>query len=595
MADEEAVTDGTRPASTTKPTINLEKVEDPQEDAARTKYIRQWLPQFNAWGVLLSHGAASLAVALSIVLALNGYEALDDEDATHATYVNGRLILRVADVTTLLSTAMVIVKLLVSWWTTTIVWACAHHLASTGKLAPGPENNQEAKDTQTEAEAEEFMSRWKLPPWFKRPFMMPKGPGQWLITFALLLSSVQVYIPPLLTGAVNWTSRLVPVDSTNEAVAAVDPRADFDGWYWYRYSGYAQSGLSKRSYLRYAAGYAALAWGDVRNAAENGTSLTGNGCRHVVTRNEAVGPNSTLIDAVLPCINIHSITWYRPTDDFTTRSPNLTLVDDDPALYYDPGVTVVYNNSLPWNSSQVSTSKPIPTLHEGPMTFWVMVKRVGRTDAESPCTHLDPTIFGSVDSLGWYVQQWSGNCYWYGLVNFTAGVTTSKQSRYLSGRVVEDQTPLDQVVFDANPWVLESLWLLPDLMTMIAVMNSTLLPTYDNIDGYVQQLLRQSYLAAWDMCHDSFDSDQISLTYKAIPGISRQLAEVSFARVFSWLGVCLLMTGSGFLLLVIVLDRRDIEVPEETLLEVSEERKSTGWDILNQWSSIALDMVKKIF
>ncbi|PNP74455.1 hypothetical protein FNYG_12200 [Fusarium nygamai] len=229
------------------------------------------------------------------------------------------------------------------------------------------------------------------------------------------------------------------------------------------------------------------------------------------------------------------------------------------------------------------------------MAFWVMVKRVGRTDAESPCTHLDPTIFGSVDSLGWYIQQWAGNCYWYGLVNFTAGVTTSKQSRYLSGRVVEDQTPLDQVVFDANPWVQVSLWLLPDLMAMIAVMNSTLLPTYDNIDGYVQQLLRQSYLAPWDMYHDSFDSGQISLTYKAIPGISRQLAEVSFARVFSWLGVCLLMTGSGFLLLVIVLDRHDIEVPEEILLEVRGERKSTRWDILNEWSSNALDMVKKIF
>lgn len=149
MADEEAVTDGTKPASTKKPTVNHEKLEDPQEDAdaARTKYIRQWLPQFNAWGVLLSHGAASLAVALSIALALNGYEALDDEDATRATYVNGRLMLRVADVTTLLSTAMVIVKLLVSWWTTTIVWACAHHLASTGKLAPGPEDSPGAKDT----------------------------------------------------------------------------------------------------------------------------------------------------------------------------------------------------------------------------------------------------------------------------------------------------------------------------------------------------------------------------------------------------------------------------------------------------------------
>jgi hypothetical protein len=34
---------------------------------------------------------------------------------------------------------------------------------------------------------------------------------------------------------------------------------------------------------------------------------------------------------------------------------------------------------------------------------------------------------------------------------------------------------------------------------MIAVMNSSLLPTWDNIDGYAETLIRQSYLAAWDM------------------------------------------------------------------------------------------------
>ena len=55
---------------------------------------------------------------------------------------------------------------------------------------------------------------------------------------------------------------------------------------------------------------------------------------------------------------------------------------------------------------------------------------------------MDPTIFGSVDSLGIYNystgDKVNSNCYFFGLVTFTAGVTVSPYSTYLSNRVVED-------------------------------------------------------------------------------------------------------------------------------------------------------------
>jgi hypothetical protein len=541
-----------------------------------TTSTSRWPPKTNAWSILLIHTIICVAIALGIALAVNGYKALDDRSAA---YVDGKLILRVGDVTTLISAALVIVKLLVSSWTTLIVWACGHHLlynARPSKINGDKSEAAKAKDVS-------FMMRWKLPSWIKPPFSKPSTPHEWVISVALLIGTFQAFISPVLTGAVNWTSTSVPVD-TSVRVAAVDPQANFGSWYWYNYD-YNPTGLSRRQYLRTAAGYASMVWSDVSTVSKSGISLMGNGCRHVVTNSEAVGPNSTLLNAVMPCIKINNIKWHNASDVvsrsqwvYVADSSSLSIVGDSPSNYYIPGVTVVFDPNSFWNDSQKTSQKPTPTMYSGVRTVGMMVSRVKR---QTPaCSHLDPTIFGSVDSLGRYFLDWGDstdvNCYLIGMINFTAGVTMSEESTYLSSRVVEDQTPLDRVVFNENPWVQESLWLLPDLMTMIAIMNSTLLPTYDNIDGYVEALLRQAYLAAWDTYHDSFDDDQKNLEYTAIPSVSRQVADVTFWRVFLWMAVSLLTTLSGAALLVVVLNADDLKLPEEKLKDAKGDRRMEG-------------------
>ncbi|KIW87353.1 uncharacterized protein Z519_11989 [Cladophialophora bantiana CBS 173.52] len=536
-------------------------------------------PKVKAWVILLSHLAVCTALALSIALAINGYEALDDDSASHATYVDGKLILRVADVTTIVSAALVIVKLLVGAWSTLTVWACGHYLLSA--TTPVSTTQDPKVATTTKAKEVSWMVRWKLPPWIHpRHFNKPKNPRQWVISVALLMTAVQTFIAPIITGAVNWTSTPVPTPDARVSVAAVDSTADFGGWKWYNYP-FEPFGLDRKPYLRTAAGYASLVWSDQTTMSANGTSLTGNGCRHVVQSHDMVGPNSTLLNATVPCIRIHSLEWYKADYEvpraewvYVADSSSLSIVDDPPSSYYRPGMAVVFDDYVGWNKSQDWYSKPAPTIFSKVQTVGMMVKRVANQDP--PCSALDPTIFGSVDHLDRYLLNWgdstNGNCYFIGRVNFTAGVTISPQSKYVSNRVVEDQTPLDEVVFVENPWVQEAVWLLPDLMTMIAVMNSTLLPTFDNINHYVELLMCQAYLAAWDMYHDSFDEDQKGLAYTAIPSVSRQLAEVSFARVFAWLAICALMTIFGALLLVAVLGGDDLTPAEEDLQEAREER-----------------------
>ncbi|OAP58632.1 hypothetical protein AYL99_07722 [Fonsecaea erecta] len=553
---------------TSQQTVNTNGVSDPNSKSRLP-------PKVKAWTILLSHLAVCTALALSIALAINGYEALDDDSASHATYVDGKLILRVADVTTIISAVLVVVKLLVGAWSTLTVWACGHYLLSTAAPSPDPKTT-----TPSKAKEVSWMVRWKLPPWLHPRSGMPKNPRQWVISVALLITAVQTFIAPIITGAVNWTSTPVSEPDARVSVAAVDSTADFGGWKWYNYP-FNPPGLDRKPYLRTAAGYASLVWGDQTTLSPNGTSLTGNGCRHVVQSHDTVGPNSTLLNATIPCIRIHSLEWYKADYEvpraewvYVADSSDLSIVDDPPSSYYRPGTTVVFDDYVLRNKSQDWYSKPAPTIFSKMQTVGMMVKRVANQDP--PCSALDPTIFGSVDHLGRYLLNWgdstNGNCYFIGRVNFTAGVTVSPQAKYVSNRVVEDQTPLDEVVFVENPWAQEAVWLLPDLMTMVAVMNSTLLPTFDNINGYVELLMRQAYLAAWDMYHDSFDEDQIGHVYTAIPSVSRQLAEVSFARVFAWLAMCVLMTIFGALLLVAVLAGDDLTPPEEELEEAQKER-----------------------
>ncbi|KAH7019756.1 hypothetical protein EDB80DRAFT_820362 [Ilyonectria destructans] len=458
-------------------------------------------PKVNAWSILLVHLGVCVAIALSIALAVHGYEALDDKSATHASYVGGKLILRVGDVTMLISAALVVVKLSRK--------RGRNYARKTGQM-----------DDAMEATA-------MVPPTRRRT---DKPPPMGHLSRALDHHSPNLHRAHPYRGC-QLASKPVPATDVTVSVAAVDSRADFGGWKWYNYP-FTTFGLDRKPYLRTAAGYASMVWSDPSNLSPNGTSLTGNGCRHVVPGNDALGQNATLLKAVVPCIQIHSIDWYKADDDdvglaewvYVADSSSLSLVDDSPSTYYRDGVTVVFDTAVGWNDSQAWYSKPTPTVFSKTQTVGMMVERV------------------------------------------------AKQTR-----VVEDQTPLEEVVFAENPRVQEAVRLLPDLTTMIAAMNSTLLPTFDNIDGYVELLMRQAYLAAWYMYHDSFDEDQKGDVYLAIPSVSRQLADVSFARDFAWLAMCALMSVSGALLLVAVLRGDDLKPPEEDLGDARVERRQEGF------------------
>jgi hypothetical protein len=121
------------------------------------------------------------------------------------------------------------------------------------------------------------------------------------------------------------------------------------------------------------------------------------------------------------------------------------------------------------------------------------------------------------------------------------------------------------------------------MMTLLSQMNSTLLPTWNNLDLYVENLIRQSYLAAWDSFHNNWDTGgTLSL---ATPKVTRVKAKVSHARVYSWLAISLLETVSGIFLIYLLLNPGLLEeqgLPGEIIAEQLEGAKETGKDILDK-------------
>lgn len=511
---------------------------------------------YKTWLFLLGHAICCFALSLTMILKLDEYNAIGKSDPHR---LNGKFRLRVNDVTTLVSAGLVIIKYIVTCWSIIAVWRCVYILTQNTKSGLSPQQLS-------------FMAKYKLPSWLGPSFSESKGVKNWTIAAILLLLLPQSFTASLLFDAIDWTPSSVPIGTT-VPVNSTNPDAAFD-LEWYQYTESKTYYQVRKSNFKTVVGISSLAWSDFSTTSANGTSLTKNGCRHVVN-DDGLSINSTLSHFIVPCVQIHNISWEM-SDDYISRTvsngifASSSLVDDNPQQYTTPGQAVLFDPDKGWNDSQAGFTPPDSTLFSGTLRLGLLI---AHQYADPSCTSLLPNSFEDVNAIPYYKLDWAeSTCYLVANVTLTAGVTTSTLSTYLSPRVIEDQTPIDKVVFEPNTWVQEFLWLLPDLMTMMAVMNSIQLPTWNNLDLYAENLIRRSYLAAWGALHARFElNGAISL---ATPHELRNQATVSYPRVFSWLGISFMMTAGGILLLLLSHGENEPQLSNEVVGANTHEAKN---------------------
>ena len=509
------------------------------------------------WKAPAIHLTFCIVLFLVVLLAVDGYKALDGPGTSRSS--NGSFRFRSSDIITLLSAAMTVNGVTSAAWSGAVLWKCVTVVWHRNTI-PKSQDLKEVK----------WILEYNVQRWTWNKLRRP-APLDRLIALALLPIIPQLLSSPLLEGSVDWESS--SEFGAKVFVASKSSTANFARWRWYS----AGAKMSDAE-VKVAAGFAGVAW---ENATESAHQPRSKRCRHVVNDDQfRVG--SALHNVTIPCIIIHNISWPTAVmpdaiQAIFNNSAMITATGEDPFANADnPGIAVLFDPTnttlkIPPQIGQRNTSVnpsvaepiyPSPFLFSGKMI--AIVQLIKKYPYEPRL--LDP--FGYLKpnnniTTGFIVDLEAGqvegdNCYTYLEVDFTAGVAMPETSTYITSKFVESG-PLDPVNSDiyAGPWVKEALYMMPDVMVTVAIMNNTSLDTWNNIANYTENLIRSSYLGAWDMLNSRFDPNNTNLT--ASLAEPRLQASVSKAKIAGWLVIQALFTLTFLPIMLIQWEDENVE------------------------------------
>jgi len=379
-------------------------------------------------------------------------------------YSDNKTYWRASDITTLVSSVLVVARLVANSLAGILAWMCAFILLEKSSLDLLQFNRMVSLRV----------------PW---PPSIGSGWYSLIVTIALLLMLPSTLVTPLLSGAVDWKNVHVQVDAGNVTITSAI--FENDNWLWYQNHQDVRAKMADR-----AVGLAGLAWSNIEHRDDQG-------CRHVVPQNGNLPVNSTVVDATIPCIQFHEISWYKSSLPQHIRevleSPtNVSLTGD----LFD---TLYLGNAFAFDSGRWSngsnTDFPAPSRFSGEKTV-VIVVSMESFDSAKKCSLLPglESMFGIIanSTMRAYPAMVAiyDRCAMVGTINFTAGVIHSPESTYVSHRAIEANAVAENQIV-ADRWVTEALYLMPDVMSKISLANTTSLATWGNLDGYAESLVRQ--------------------------------------------------------------------------------------------------------
>jgi len=277
-------------------------------------------------------------------------------------------------------------------------------------------------------------------------------------------------------------------------------------------------------------------------------------CRQQVAYTSGIfGPipaNSTASRMDLPCIMIGDIQWQvqnkadslRPFGIF-----NSNLLD-----YVVPGAAMLFESNQPTLYQMYSDPGggflvfPKPEIFtRSKLSLLVLLER-----GFSSCNVKgleNTTIFGSIATIS--TQEWiwkteSGFCYAYAA---TAGVVQFEEPEFISSYTLQGSDSGSRNLsqdFREDTWVRPAMMLLPDVMPLVSIANTSKIPTWNNLPGYVETLIQQSYIASWGLMRSFEDSHSNVSVSKAEP---RLIASVNKARLWGWFIINMFVPLSGLI------------------------------------------------
>ena len=499
------------------------------------------LPPLLPWIAFALHFGIYISLASVMLIKLQGYKARDDTSPS-AFRSFGRQKLRASDIISLISLATKLADVIAGFWSGMLAIRFAHVVWKKARDARPYDGGKMDK-----------IIRWTTQYYFPPTTAIGDAifsPQAVVIRLSLLLFGISFISAPLIEGALDWSSSSQLGEPGTARVMTGNPTAQFILW-----SSPSTGKKLDRQEITEAAYLAGMTW--ERQTTSNITELERRPCRHV-TNDTPFPIGSEIHNVTVPYIIVHDISWpkaemppyvktildHSNTTSVSSYDP-FTAGGDHPgiAVLFDPGNATL---TLPVKFADSSwyDSYPASFRWSGTMAAIVLLSRYHQA---APVI-IDPFGYQALNkSMNNYENRGTEiivtpgeagvrpvRTYTYLTVNFTAGVRLSSRGTYVKSNVIEnDGGDPDGRDIRPGPWVQEALYMMSDVMSTIAILNTSEMATWENLFNYTEALIRYSYLSSWDVLQRRFDPNSTELTVTLRE--PRLQANINVLRVLAWL------------------------------------------------------------
>jgi hypothetical protein len=473
---------------------------------------------------LVGHFIITALIAIVMIYAIDNHSfnisspkpAIEQFDGS---FTHPRYRPRQSDITTVISFALTVMRLVSGMWTAAMAWRCSFILM---------------EKTGVSLQNINWMLTYSLP----AEIRARRGITVVVVAIILLLAFPSQLAAPILTGSITWepTENLVPGDQLATGISQSS-----DGGTWSNYRTYPEDVTAVSAK---ALGIADTAW----------DSKIGTTMKRVLRSTANLPINSTLTNVTVPYFSIDAFEWIHDPSSTITQQQIALLSPGLPGgnnPYFTATLVVaLIPDTDGWNPP-TTTTFPSPTTISQTGTLYALYNHV------QPPTACDPSqdgYFGGLPSgVGFYANIVSGaytnsgttNCFVFAQVTYTAGVAVCESCLFSASTVVQPTTAL-QVV--ADPMTSEAMVLMPLLGTNMGLGGSSV-PPATNIEQYIRDILPRSYGAAWTALSDYLSGTKLT-TDVMIP-IPVSTARVLHWRIYLWVVLNIMLTLSGLLFLIV--------------------------------------------
>ncbi|KAK0623834.1 hypothetical protein B0T14DRAFT_565153 [Immersiella caudata] len=499
------------------------------------------------------------------------------ESPEHSDLIIRAPRLQQTHMTALISVSLVCIRLLLNAWATISAWRVAFILLETSgmtlrqlcwtvsfgiPLSPFDSKGGTADKTKT----------------IRRPGEKKAGRREKRISFATAwaMSSIcAILLPsqvaaPIASGSVSWIPKTISSPSLQPLRNVPVPGPGYH-WDWYQMYPAVRSTLVLRS-----AAYATMIAAQM-NSAEH---VLGGGSAKVpawrsVPSAEGLPLKSTVDNITIPYFTIHGWEWIQdvsllpdPLLAAVVGQGMLNMTNEENPLQDPIEGNAALLRTEPWRQSTKLEDGhyryPSPrTLAAETMYLAVLVQRIpGDTCRPTSDTfgELVPHLVQHAKSsfLGIPHSNNHTDCYIFASFSITAGSQTCSRCSVSHPSTVVSTTAARPPGFqpDPDPLITETLAMLPEVMHAITTMSVTSSSQLGKLPQWTQRLLQQAYFATWTEMSiyfadpPDFDSDVPEpLSSGTTVPIQVVLASINRDRMWLWLGLNVLVTVSGVLLL----------------------------------------------